>query len=269
MDFMVDCMEQVWTEYGKCSSGRAVCICSVEVRYLGQVYSLEHCWEHPVRKSSQQRRLPQMALVSESSSRKRIRVLESRKGQIITLIFSYGGRVRIRMEPWGMSVSVVDVGQENQESLDASIAGLCNKARQGSLRQRPLHPSGARLDASAFDAGVMCTCAPVDKVYLSNAITNHPLCDPDLEDCPSGCHIQPAAQWEPLLNYVDISDQIRTASPIDHPQSDSAHPVEPNDIVPASALGSFRQPESLTAWTDGPNLGTSCFTAGRQEAIPQ
>ena len=248
----------MWTEYEKCSSEKAVCICSLEVRHLGQVYTLERCSvPGSVSEKNSVRSLPQMALMTDSSARNRMRVLESRKGQIITLIFSYGGRVRIRMEEWGLSVSVVDVGQESQQTLDAAIGGLCNnKGMRKSFQQRPFHPTSAPLVAS----GELCTCAYVEKAYLSNAITNHPLCDPDLEDCSSDCQAQAAVQWEPLLNYVDISDQIRTRNPLDHPQSDSAHPGEPNDIVPAPAA--FRQPPSAS-WSTSPNLGNHRALSGR------
>ena len=232
----------MWTEYENCSGGKVVCICWLQVSHVGEVYTLEHCHSSV---AAGVRKLPQMALASHgiSAPRQRMRVLESRKGQIITLIFSYGGRVRIRMEQWGMSVSVVDVGQDSEQTLDGTIGGLCNKGMKPSGRHPP-----APLDASGAE---LCTCAPTEKVYLSNAITNHPLCDSGEDaDCPSGCQVQAAVQWEPLLNYVDISEQIRTGSAIDHPQS---------DIDPASApMATYRQAD---VWNDSPNLGNqSSFT---------
>lgn len=85
------------------------------------------------------------------------------------MVLEHGGRVRIRTEEWGMSVSIVDAGQEPEELID-TVGGLCNPdnsirfADSIELKQRP-----TRLPDE------FCACRPSQDAYLSNTVVNnHP-----------------------------------------------------------------------------------------------
>ena len=159
---------QVWSEYMPCSEGRAVCICSVEVHLLDDVFYLHKCGRSRYASSGnfgqRHKALPQMA-VHGTSSRKRLQVLESRQGKLITVVADTGARVRIRLEDWGLSVSVVD-GQVSPEARTTAIDGLCNAANQ----QIPVTLSVHHLPLE----NSLCTCSPTDQIYLTNAISNNP-----------------------------------------------------------------------------------------------
>ena len=131
---------------------------------------------------SGKRILPQMAL-SSASGRKRVKVLESRHGKLMTVMLDHGGRVRIRLEEWGMSVSVLDVGQESGE-LSANVAGLCQSTNlvapkyhddSGALASRHSGDSAHSSWASLVDIlpEEFCDCPPNSDAYLAGTIQQH------------------------------------------------------------------------------------------------
>ena len=67
-------------------------------------------------------------------------------------------------------------------------------------------------------------------------------CDPDVDDCPNDCKVQSTLEWSPLLNYIDISDQLRMDRLIDQPQRDSAAAQDETSHYQSD-------------WVEGPNLG--------------
>lgn len=87
------------------------------------------------------------------------------------MILEHGARIRIRTEQWGMSVSVLDGGQEPEELVDA-VAGLCNPDNNIE------HFASIPVVREAVDAPKsedFCACTPSQDAYLSNTvITNLP-----------------------------------------------------------------------------------------------
>ncbi len=76
-------------------SASAVCACSVDIRAYGEIFRMEGCSSRTMStkkmniQGNRKRPLPQMSL-SRSFGRKRMRVLESRYGKIITVgLFIY------------------------------------------------------------------------------------------------------------------------------------------------------------------------------------
>ena len=87
------------------------------------------------------------------------------------MVLEHGGKVRIRTEDWGMSVSVVDAGQEPKELID-TIGGLCN--RDNSLRYTDsIETKTKQSPVSLPDE--FCACRPFEDAYLSNSIVNNNL----------------------------------------------------------------------------------------------
>lgn len=81
----------------------------------------------------------------------------------------HGGRVRIRTEEWGMSVSIIDAGQEPEELID-TIGGLCNP--DNSLR---VDDVTAEFQSGSIQSlpDEFCFCRPSQDAYLSNSVANH------------------------------------------------------------------------------------------------
>lgn len=81
----------------------------------------------------------------------------------------HGGRVRIRTEQWGMSVSIIDAGQELEELID-TIGGLCNPDNNiritdsTQLKQQSLQPPLPEE---------FCFCQPSQDAFLTNTVVNH------------------------------------------------------------------------------------------------
>ncbi|XP_045033419.1 von Willebrand factor D and EGF domain-containing protein isoform X2 [Daphnia magna] len=239
---------EVWTEYQPCYSGRkdALCICSAEVRSSSgdETFLMDRCQPLHSRRTTNspyqilggRRPLPKMSLTGKvPNGRKQFKVLESRQGKLITVVLEHGGKVRIRTEEWGMSVSVVDAGPEPEE-LTETIGGLCNP--DNNIRLADSMKTKQKQSQVLFSEE-FCACRPSQDAYLSNAIvTNHLKCDPALEDCPPVCQQpQSVVEWTTFFNYLDISDQVRmdidddiinSFNLIDTPQRDSAS-VEEND----------------------------------------
>jgi hypothetical protein len=87
------------------------------------------------------------------------------------VVLEHGGKVRIRTEEWGMSVSVVDAGQEPEELID-TISGLCNP--DNSIRfTDSIETKQKSFPISLPD--MFCACRPFEDAYLSNAVVNNNL----------------------------------------------------------------------------------------------
>lgn len=86
------------------------------------------------------------------------------------MVLEHGGKVRIRTEEWGMSVSVVDAGPEPEE-LTETIGGLCNP--DNNIRLADSMKTKQKQSQALF-LEEFCACRPSQDAYLSNAIvTNH------------------------------------------------------------------------------------------------
>ena len=85
-------------------------------------------------------------------------------------MLEHGGKVRIRTEEWGMSVSIVDAGQEPEE-LSETVGGLCNPDNSirfaDSIEVKPKPPQLSLPDE-------FCACRPSQDAYLSSAVNNFP-----------------------------------------------------------------------------------------------
>ena len=84
------------------------------------------------------------------------------------MVLEHGGKVRIRTEEWGMSVSIVDAGQEAEELID-TIGGLCNADNSLQLAdtiEKKQMPS---------IADEFCACRPFEDAFVSNAVVNNNL----------------------------------------------------------------------------------------------
>lgn len=85
------------------------------------------------------------------------------------MVLEHGGKVRIRTEDWGMSVTIVDAGQEPEE-LTESIGGLCNPDNNIRLiDSTEVTQSPSRVPLT----DEFCACRPSQDAYLSNAIVNN------------------------------------------------------------------------------------------------
>lgn len=164
---------QVWVEYGSgCSGGassEAACICSVQVYSGEESFYVERCADNESGAAAgaaagkqEQRHLPKMALHgAPADSGKRLEILESRKGKMITAVVRDGARVRIRLESWGMSVSVVSGG-----GGDPGVDGLCGAGHDKDYNQY----EELKSEKPEPWAGDWCRCsAQMDPSWTRNA----------------------------------------------------------------------------------------------------
>lgn len=84
------------------------------------------------------------------------------------MVLEHGGKVRIRTEEWGMSVSIVDAGPEPDELIE-TIGGLCNPDNNIRSTDSMKMKQKQLLFPEEF-----CACRPSQDAYLSNSIVmNH------------------------------------------------------------------------------------------------
>jgi len=88
----------------------------------------------------------------------------------LTVVCDSGARVRVRLERWGLSVSVVD-GRVSRERRRDAVDGLCHADNR---RIDAAAAAAVATTAAATPSASLCTCAPTDHAYLSNSLSNNP-----------------------------------------------------------------------------------------------
>lgn len=80
-------------------------------------------------------------------------------------MLEHGAKVRVRIEDWGMSVSLVDAGQEHDDLVE-TVSGLCNPGNHLEVEKSKKKKAYAARQRHLPDE--FCTCSPSQDAFLSS-----------------------------------------------------------------------------------------------------